>query len=115
MNIIVGSHAGVQSTYVDVQNDLVLVETTLSSTQIEELLRTTGKLVLFRGIGTTSEVDLPAAAVAIFRTEKVKGLIRIVQVDDHMCAFEGTVDGLQQGLHHVRVREFGDLSQGTVR
>ena len=106
---------GVQNTYVDVENDLVLVETTLPSTHIEELLRTTGKLVLFRGLGSSTEVEVSAAAVAIFRTQEAQGLVRIVQVDDHTCAIEGTVDGLQPGLHHVRIRQFGDLSQGSLR
>lgn len=97
------------------ENDLVLVETTLTSTSVEELLRTTGKLVLFRGMGMSTEIKVPVAAVAIFRGEKVKGLVRMAQVDSQKCTIEGTLDGLPAGLHHVRVRQFGDVSQGSAR
>ena len=106
---------GVQSVYVDADNDLVLVETTLSSSHVQELLQATGKLVLFRGIGNATEVNVPSAAVAIFCTGEVKGVIRIAQIDNQHCVLEGTVDGLQPGPHQVRVRQYGDLSEGSSR
>ncbi len=39
--------------YVDVPNEMVLVETHLSSTVIQSLLEETGRLVVFRGFGGT--------------------------------------------------------------
>ena len=99
----------------DVENDLVLVESSLPSAHVQELLQDTGKLVLFRGLGGSMEVAVPAAAVAIFRGDTVAGLARLVQVDDHCCVVEGTVDGLEPGLLQLRVLKYGDLSQGCVR
>ena len=96
-------------------NDLVLVESVLPSSHVQRVLEATGKLVLFRGLGSTVAVSAPAAAVAIFRGERVKGLARLVQVDEKKCVVEGVVDGLQPGPCLVRIREFGDLSQGCSR
>lgn len=103
-----------QSTYVDVENDLVLVEATLPSARVQEILRATGRLVLFRGVGGSSEIT-ESAAVAIFRGNEVQGLVRLVQVDEQYCVIEGTLDGLQTGSHQVRVLEYGDLSHGSAR
>lgn len=105
---------GVHSTYVDVENDLVLVEATLPSAQVQEILQTTGRLVLFRGVGGPSEI-MESAAVAIFRGSEVRGLVRLVQVDEQYCVVEGTLDGLQTGPHQIRVLEYGDISQGSAR
>lgn len=105
-----------RSTYVDVENDLVLVETSLPSARVQELLEATGRLVLFRGLGGSAGLGMTMpAAVAIFRGGEVTGLARLVQVDEQHCVVEGTVDGLQPGLHQVRVLEYGDLSQGCAR
>lgn len=103
------------STYVDVENDLVLVEATLPSAQVQELLQATGRLVLFRGVGGGSSEIIESAAVAIFRGSEVQGLVRLVQVDEQYCVVEGTLDGLQTGPHQIRVLEYGDLSQGSAR
>lgn len=104
-----------RSTYVDVENDLVLVETSLPSARVQELLEATGRLVLFRGLGGSAGLGMTMpAAVAIFRGGEVTGLARLVQVDEQHCVVEGTVDGLQPGLHQVRVLEYGDLSQGCA-
>ena len=91
------------------------MESSLPSAHIQRLLEATGKLVLFRGLGSSAAVTVPSAAVAIFRTEEVKGLARLVQIDDQRCVVEGTVDGLHPGLHQVTVRQFGDLSRGCAR
>ena len=99
----------------DVDNDLVLVESSLSSVHVQELLQATGKLVLFRGLGSSTEVTVPGAAVAIFRGDMVVGLARLVQVNDHCCVVEGTVDGLEPGQLQIRVLQYGDLSQGCAR
>ena len=104
-----------RSTYVDVDNDLVLVESSLPSAHVQELLQATGKLVLFRGLGSSTEVAVPAAAVAIFRGDVVTGLVRLVQVNNDCCVIEGTVDGLEPGPLQIRVLQYGDLSQGCAR
>ena len=105
---------GVQRVYVNAKEDLVLVETILSAADVQKLLETTGRLVLFRGFGsavtTTSQ-----AAVAILNGDEVKGLVRFLQVDEEKLIVDGTADGLEPGNYYVRVRQFGDLSQGYVR
>ena len=107
--------AGVRSTQVDWQNDLVLVESNLPVDHVQKLLEATGKLVLFRGSGSTvSGVDSPAA-VAIFSTDQLKGLVWFLQVDERSVVVDGTVDGLEPGEYCLKVRQFGDLSQGSAR
>ena len=107
--------SGVQSTYVDVENDLVLVEARLPTSRVQELLQATGRLVLFRGLGSSTGGTTAAAAVAIFRGGGVAGLVRLVQADEQHCVVEGTVDGLRPGPHQLRVLQYGDLSQGCAR
>lgn len=111
--------AGVFNTFVDVENDLVLVDTSLPSAHVQKLLEATGKLVVFRGIGGTASVDsigdAHGAAVAIFHDGGVNGLARLVQTDAESCVIEGTVDGLHPGSHQLQVRQYGDLSQGCLR
>lgn len=104
--------------YVDAENDLVLVETTLQSARVQELLQATGRPVLFRGLGgsnTSTSGLTESAAVAIFSGSEVQGLVRLVQVDERQCVVEGTIDGLRTGPHLIRVLEFGDLSHGSAR
>ncbi len=43
------------------------------------------------------------------------GLIRLVQINEHSCAIDGTVDGLEAGEHALNVFEYGDLSDGFNR
>ncbi len=43
------------------------------------------------------------------------GLIRLVQIDENLCAVDGTVDGLCAGEHGLNVFEYGDLSDGFNR
>lgn len=93
----------------------MLVETNLPAAHVQDLLEATGKLVLFRGFGSSSGGVNTLAAVAIFRENKVKGLARFLQVDERNLVVDGTIDGLQPGEHNIRVRQFGDVSQGCFR
>lgn len=55
------------------------------------------------------------AAVAMVSGTLAKGVIRMVQLDNETCVFEGTVDGLIPGQHALAVHEAGDLSAGCER
>ena len=72
--------------YVDVNNELVLVETTLPSSRVKQLLTETGKLVVFRGFGGKGEASDTSrghhgAAVIVMKGQgAVQGLARMVQV-----------------------------------
>ena len=101
--------------YVDAENDLVLVETDLPTAHVQSLLGATGKLVLFRGFGSSVDSVTSSAAVAIFKMNEVKGMARFLQVDGRSFVVDGTIDGLQPGMYNVRVRQYGDLSQGSLR
>lgn len=46
--------------------------------------------------------------------DKVKGVVRFVQVDKD-CIIDGTIDGLSPGLHGIHVHECGDISKGCER
>ena len=77
---------GINKVFVDVANEIVLVDTTLPSSHVTQLLQGTGKLVVFRGIGGVpadngSSRLHQGAAVAIMKgVGGVKGLARLVQV-----------------------------------
>ena len=47
---------GIESSLVDLNNELVLVTTTLPSAIVTSLLQETGKLVVFRGYGGASDI-----------------------------------------------------------
>lgn len=74
-----------RSVFVDVANELVLVESSLPSAVVQQRLESTGKLVVFRGFGGVGGAS-PApshhcAAVAIMKNSgRVHGLARLVQV-----------------------------------
>ena len=78
--------SGVHDVYVDVSNELVLVETTLPSSRVKQLLAETGKLVVFRGFGgkggaSDNSSGHHGAAVIVMKGQgAVQGLARMVQV-----------------------------------
>lgn len=62
-------------------NELVLVDTTLPSSSVQELLEDTGKLVVLRGFGGQVETADHGAAVVVMKGRgQVNGLLRMVQV-----------------------------------
>lgn len=113
------------------EDELVLVKTCLTSSQVQEMLESTGKLVVFRGYGSAGvsqggqfalsgrvpdQFVLPSAppsthhgaAVAILHEggrkgagQAVKGLLRLVQTSPGVCVVEGTIDGLCRGERHA--------------
>lgn len=100
------------------------MRSTLPSSEVQELLEATGKLVVFRGYGGSSQRGAASqesqlhhgAAVAIMKgTGSVKGLARMVQVTPEQCVIEGTVDGLSSAHQYtIALHEFGDLSEGCM-
>lgn len=47
---------GIESSHVDLNNELVLISTTLPSATVTSLLEQTGKLVVFRGYGGATNI-----------------------------------------------------------
>jgi copper chaperone for superoxide dismutase len=107
---------GINDVFVDVANELVLVETTLPSSVVQQQLESTGKLVVFRGYGgDTTMVPPPehhgAAVVAMSGRGRTTGLARLVQSSPDHCLIEGTIDGLTPDKDHfIKIHEYGDLS-----
>lgn len=109
---------GIKGVFVNLEDEVVLVRSVLPSCQVQGLLESTGKLVVFRGYGGAShQVSAPehhGAAVAIMKGGgSLIGLARLVQATPTHCLIEGTIDGLIPNLKHMlKIHEFGDLSQG---
>ena len=49
-------YIGIESSFVDMNNELVLITSTLPSATVTSLLKETGKLVVFRGYGGASDM-----------------------------------------------------------
>ncbi|XP_070622488.1 copper chaperone for superoxide dismutase [Erythrolamprus reginae] len=99
---------------VDIQlaSQTVLVETSLATEEVQKLLETTGRKAVLKGMGGSVPGLLGTAAVAIVSGRGlIQGVVRFLQVSPAKCLVEGTVDGLQPGLHGLHVHEFGDLSR----
>jgi copper chaperone for superoxide dismutase len=60
------------------------------------------------------------AAVCILEThdqtvsDKVRGLVRMVQVSPSLTLFDLTIRGLQEGKYWASIREAGDISNGAI-
>lgn len=92
---------------IDVKRSCVIVESTLSTTELLQKLETSGRKVVVKGLGGTT------AAVAVLEagSPKVKGVVRLAQLPN-ACIIDGTVDGLEPGKYQLSVHENGDISQG---
>lgn len=102
---------GVQSVSVNLAQEQVVVESTLTSFQIQEILENTGRRAVLKGQG--SKATHLGAAVSVLETSaQVKGVVRLTQVDENTCVIEGTIDGLMPGEHGLAIHEYGDISDG---
>ena len=46
---------------------------------------------------------------------KIQGVVRFLQLSEERCLIDGTVDGLEPGLHGLHVHTLGDLTQDCSR
>uniref|UniRef100_A0A8C1X963 Superoxide dismutase copper chaperone n=1 Tax=Cyprinus carpio TaxID=7962 RepID=A0A8C1X963_CYPCA len=104
---------GVQSVHVDLAKEQVLVETALTSLQVQSLIESTGRRAVLKGIGG-SETDLGAAVAMISGAGLVQGVVRFLQLSQDRCLIDGTIDGLTPGAHGLHVHELGDLTQDCM-
>ncbi|OWF45460.1 copper chaperone for superoxide dismutase-like [Mizuhopecten yessoensis] len=107
---------GIKSVQINVENEQVIVEGTLPSNSVKNLIEATGKLAVLQGYGSSTETrpKLTAAAVAMLEAgnPSIKGVVRFVQTDEDTCVVDGTVDGLPPGKHGLFIHECGDISNG---
>lgn len=108
---------GVSSFQVDLETGSVVVETSLPSYDIQNLIQSSGKDAILRGTGGQNQKNLGAAVAMLggesgFSAFGVHGVVRLTQVDEANCIIDGTIDGLTPGKHGLHVHECGDISKG---
>ncbi|XP_042258333.1 copper chaperone for superoxide dismutase [Thunnus maccoyii] len=104
---------GVQSVSVDVSKEAVLVESVLTSAEVQALIESTGRRAVLKGIGG-SEKDLGAAVAMLSGVGKIQGVVRFLQLSAESCLIDGTVDGLEPGPHGIHVHTLGDLTKDCL-
>lgn len=107
---------GIKSFNIDLENNRV---TTIGSTPpslIVKLIQETGRDAIIRGTGKPN-----SAAVCILESfdpldyqQPVKGLARIVGVNDDSLFIDLTVNGLAKGTYYPSIRASGNLLEGAV-
>ena len=106
-------NAGVNKVEGDLANQLVSIEGTASPSSIVAAIQDTGRDAILRGSGLSN-----SAAVCILESHsptvenKVRGLVRMVQVASNLTIIDLSIRGLSPGAYHATVRERGDISQG---
>ncbi|XP_003941272.1 copper chaperone for superoxide dismutase isoform X2 [Saimiri boliviensis] len=103
--------AGVQDVEVHLENQMVLVHTTLPSQEVQALLEGTGRQAVLKGMGSSQLQNLGAAVAILGGPGTVQGVVRFLQLTPERCLIEGTIDGLEPGLHGLHVHQYGDLTK----
>ncbi|XP_012876343.1 PREDICTED: copper chaperone for superoxide dismutase [Dipodomys ordii] len=106
---------GVQSVEVQLEKQMVLVQTTLTSQEVQALLESTGRQAVLKGMGSSRLENLGAAVAILGGSGSVQGVVRFLQLTPDHCLIEGTIDGLEPGLHGLHVHQYGDLTKDCNR
>ncbi|XP_061462387.1 copper chaperone for superoxide dismutase isoform X2 [Rhineura floridana] len=102
---------GLQVLHIQLDSQIVLVETSLSTEKAQSLLESTGRKAVLKGMGGAVPESFGGAAVAMMSgLVLVQGVVRFLQVSPQSCLIDGTIDGLEPGLHGLHVHEFGDVT-----
>ncbi|PNI93549.1 CCS isoform 3 [Pan troglodytes] len=102
--------AGVPDVEVHLEDQMVLVHTTLPSQEVQALLEGTGRQAVLKGMGSGQLQNLGAAVAILGGSGTVQGVVRFLQLTPERCLIEGTIDGLEPGLHGLHVHQYGDLT-----
>ncbi|ELV09526.1 copper chaperone for superoxide dismutase [Tupaia chinensis] len=106
--------AGVQGVEVQLENQMVLVQTTLPSQEVQAHLEGTGRQAVLKGMGSGQLQNLGAAVAILEGPGTVQGVVRFLQLSPERCLIEGTIDGLEPGLHGLHVHQYGDLTENCT-
>jgi len=98
---------GVLQFEIHLESGEVTINSTCSSIELLDALRSTGKESNITGQGELGN------AVCILENLNSKGVIRFIQISEDRILVEGYVNGLNPGIHGISVHEFGDLSRGS--
>ncbi|XP_010745782.3 copper chaperone for superoxide dismutase [Larimichthys crocea] len=104
---------GVTSVSIDVGKEEVLVESALTSAEVQALIESTGRRAVLKGIGG-SEQDHGSAVAMMAGVGKIQGVVRFLQLSEGQCLIDGTIDGLEPGPHGLHVHTLGDLTQDCL-
>ncbi|CBX99972.1 hypothetical protein IAQ61_002813 [Plenodomus lingam] len=105
--------SGITKVTANLQDQLVSIEGTAPPSAIVDAIQATGRDAILRGSGKSN-----SAAVCILESHashvenKVRGLVRMVEVAPSMTIVDLSIRGLSPGTYHATVRESGDISQG---
>lgn len=108
-------HLGVRDMVIDVEKQIVVVDTDIPFTKVQEAIQSTGKKAVLKGYGSTtgSTPSVAAAVSEISGQSGILGVVRFTQAGEGSCIVDGVIDGLKQGTtHRLRIHELGDLSNG---
>lgn len=98
----------IKSFDVNLQNNSVIIDTTLGVEEVKKKLESTGRKVVVKGAGGQAGV-----AILDIGDKDIQGVVRFVQNSPNTCVVDGTVDGLKPGKHGLAIHECGDVSNGT--
>lgn len=98
----------VKNIEINLETGSVVVDTTLSTAEVLKICESTGRKAVVKGYGGIQ------AGVSILEcgSDKIKGVVRFVQVNPDVCLIDGTVDFLKPGQHKLEIHESGDISKG---
>ncbi|KAK1779297.1 superoxide dismutase [Copromyces sp. CBS 386.78] len=116
---------GITKVEANLKDQLLTIEGTAAPSAIVDTIQTTGRDAILRGSGTSN-----GAAVSILETyhkptldaitpapgvsdRMVRGLARMVQVNDSTTLVDLTLRGIAPGTYRATIREFGDLARGV--
>lgn len=102
---------GIKNVDINLQTNSVVIDTTLTTEEVQKKLESTGRKAVVKGFAGTQ------AGVAILDVgdKNIKGVVRFIQVNPNTCVIDGTVDGLKPGKHGLAVHECGDTSGGKYK
>ncbi|CAF96200.1 unnamed protein product, partial [Tetraodon nigroviridis] len=103
----------VKSVSVDVGKEEVLVESSLTSAEVQALIENTGRRAVLKGLGG-SQPDLGSAVAMLAGAGNIQGVVRFLQLSEEACLIDGTIDGLDPGPHGLHVHTLGDLTQDCL-
>lgn len=107
---------GVRDMVIDVERQIVVVDTDIPFTKVQEAIRSTGKKAVLKGFGSSAGTTTPSVAAAVSEISGrsgIMGVVRFTQAAEGSCIVDGVIDGLERGAtHKLRIHELGDLSNG---
>lgn len=101
---------------VNLKSNIVTTKSSLPPSEIVKVIQATGKDAIIRGTGKPN-----SAGVCILESfnkedwkQPVKGLARIVNVNEQELFVDLTVNGLKKGTYYPLIRTSGNLSEGAL-